>query len=179
MPIEHMNSETRSAIRSRRIQQPPRRGRDESMQVNAEFAATETDPVRKRGEIRIADLDSRLGTEPGKTRPVLIVQSPALLDVDHPSTLIIPLTTNLVDDAAPLRIRVRTSERISKESDLMIDQMLAKESDLMIDQMLEIDNRRLTNWPLTMLSADTMAAVDGATKEVLDLADREGLSQAG
>jgi len=32
---------------------------------------------------------------------VLIVQAQALLDVDHPSTLILPLTTNLIDDAEP------------------------------------------------------------------------------
>jgi mRNA interferase MazF len=29
-----------------------------------------------------------------------------LLDAGHPSTIIIPLTTNLIDDAQPLRIRV-------------------------------------------------------------------------
>ena len=56
----------------------------------------------KRGEIWLADLHPTRGTEPGKTRPVLIVQSQALLDVEHPSTLIVPLTTNLVDDAEPL-----------------------------------------------------------------------------
>ena len=49
--------------------------------------------MRKRGEIRLADLNPRRGTEPGKTRPVLIVQAQALLDAGHPSTLIIPLTT--------------------------------------------------------------------------------------
>ena len=50
--------------------------------------------MRNRGEIRMADLDPRRGTEPGKTRPVLIVQSQALLDANRPSTLIVPLTTN-------------------------------------------------------------------------------------
>jgi len=49
----------------------------------------------ERGEVWLADLHPRRGTEPGKTRPVLIVQSQALLDAGHPSTLIIPLTTNL------------------------------------------------------------------------------------
>ena len=34
----------------------------------------------KRGEIWLADLNPRRGTEPGKTRPVLVVQSQALLD---------------------------------------------------------------------------------------------------
>ena len=59
--------------------------------------------MRKRGEIWLADLNPRRGTEPGKTRPVLIVQAQALLDVEHPSTLVVPLTTRLVDAAEPAR----------------------------------------------------------------------------
>ena len=61
--------------------------------------------MRKRGEIWLADLNPRRGTEPGKTRPVLIVQAQALLDAEHPSTLVVPLTTQLVDAAEPLRER--------------------------------------------------------------------------
>jgi mRNA interferase MazF len=60
----------------------------------------------RRGEIWLANLNPRRGTEPGKTRPVLIVQAQTLIDAGHPSTLIVPLTTNLIDDAEPLRIRV-------------------------------------------------------------------------
>ena len=85
----------------------------------------------ERGEVWLADLDPRRGTEPGKTRPVLIVQAQALLDAGHPSTLIIPLTTNLAEDAEPLRIRVSASGRLRHASDLLVDQLRA------------IDNRRL------------------------------------
>ena len=34
-----------------------------------------------RGEVWVADLNPRQGTEPGKTRPALIVQAQALLEV--------------------------------------------------------------------------------------------------
>jgi len=47
-----------------------------------------------RGEVWLADLNPTRGTEPGKNRPVLIVQSQALLDADHPSTLIVPDDTS-------------------------------------------------------------------------------------
>ena len=73
--------------------------------------------TRKRGEIWLADLNPRRGTEPGKTRPVLIVQAQALLDAQHPSTLVVPLTTRLVDAAEPLRIRIRASGALKKDSD--------------------------------------------------------------
>jgi mRNA interferase MazF len=112
-----------------------------------------------RGEIWLADLDPRRGTEPGKTRPVLIVQSQALLDAGHPSTLVVPLTTTLVEDAEPLRVRVPPLGRLRRESDLLIDQLRA------------IDNRRLIQGPLTQLPAGLMERVGRAVQEVLDLAE--------
>lgn len=54
----------------------------------------------------LANLSPLRGTEPGKRRPVLIVQAQALIYAGHPSTLIIPFTTNLINDAEPLRFRV-------------------------------------------------------------------------
>lgn len=111
----------------------------------------------KRGEIWLADLNPRRGTEPGKTRPVLIVQAQALLDVDHPSTLIVPLTTQLVDDAHPLRIRVPAQGKLRKESDLLVDQLRA------------IGNRRLIDGPLTRLPAVQLRTVARAIQDVLDL----------
>src|SRR5438105_9292070 len=94
----------------------------------------------ERGEVWLADLDPRRGTEPGKTRPVLIVQAQALLDAGHPSTLILPLTTNVVADAEPLRVQVPASGRLRRRSDLLIDQLRA------------VDNRRLVQGPLAELS---------------------------
>ncbi|HXF93543.1 MAG TPA: type II toxin-antitoxin system PemK/MazF family toxin [Nitrospiraceae bacterium] len=76
-----------------------------------------------RGEIWLADLDPQQGTEPGKTRPVLIVQAQALLDAAHPSTLIVPLTTNLVEEDEPLRIRIAASGRLRRDADLLTDQL--------------------------------------------------------
>ena len=107
---------------------------------------------RRRGEIWLADLNPRQGTEPGKTRPVLIVQAQPLLDADHPSTVIVPLTTNLIDDATPLRVRVSPGGRLRRRSDLLIDQLRA------------IDDRRLIEGPLVQLSATLMLQVDRAIR---------------
>ena len=111
----------------------------------------------ERGEIWVADLNPRRGTEPGKTRPVLIVQAQALLDAGHPSTLVAPLTTRLVDDAEPLRSRVSAGGDLQRDSDALIDQLRA------------IDNRRLVRGPLTRLGPREMAQVGQALLEVLDL----------
>ncbi len=81
-----------------------------------------------RGEVWLANLDPTHGTEPGKTRPVLVVQAQALLDANHPSALIIPLTTSLVDDAeqslnvlecgrlGPSRLHTRSMRRVCATS---------------------------------------------------------------
>ena len=113
----------------------------------------------ERGEIWVADLNPRRGTEPGKTRPVLIVQAQALLDVGHPSTLVAPLTTRLIQNADPLRIRVAATGDLQRDSDALIDQLRA------------IDNRRLVRGPLARLGPRVMGKVGQALLEVLDLAD--------
>lgn len=112
-----------------------------------------------RGEVWLADLNPRQGTEPGKTRPVLIVQAQALLDAGHPSTLIAPLTTRLVDDAEPLRIRIPATGQLRQDSDALVDQLRA------------IDNRRLVRGPLARLGPAAMAEARQALLEVLDLAE--------
>ncbi len=113
-----------------------------------------------RGEVWLADLNPRQGTEPGKTRPVLIVQAQALLDAGHPSTLIAPLTTRLVDDAEPLRIRIPATRQLRQDSDALIDQLRA------------IDNRRLVRGPLARLGPAAMAEARQALLEVLDLVEK-------
>lgn len=119
-----------------------------------------------RGEIWVADLNPRRGTEPGKTRPVLIVQAQALLDAGHPSTLVAPLTTRLVNDAEPLRIRIPAAGDLQRDSDALVDQLRA------------IDNRRLIRGPLARVGPRVVAKVGQALLEVLDLAEDDAAGSA-
>jgi mRNA interferase MazF len=111
----------------------------------------------ERGEVWLAHLNPRRGIEVGKTRPVLVVQAQALIDAGHPSTIIVPLTTNLIADAEPLRIRVSATQSLRHNSDLLIDQIRA------------IDNRRLVGAPLARLDDELMRCVANALREVLEL----------
>ncbi len=113
--------------------------------------------MSSHGEIWLANINPGRGSEPGKIRPVLILQNQALLDAGHPSTLIIPLTTNLVDNAEPLRLRVAAKDGLNKDSDLLIDQLRA------------IDNKRLINGPLIRLDNEAMGLVFKAVTEVLGI----------
>lgn len=85
----------------------------------------------KQYEIWLADLNPRFGTEAGKTRPVLIVQSDILNKI-HPSSIICPITTNIKKGVSILRVNLK------KETS-----GLEKESAIMIDQVRAIDNKKL------------------------------------
>jgi len=85
--------------------------------------------IRKRNAY-LADLSPRFGTEPGKTRPVVVIQTD-LLNNPHPSTIVCPLTTQIHPQSNILRVDLRKGEA-----------GLMEKSDIMIDQIRAIDNRR-------------------------------------
>ena len=43
-----------------------------------------------------------------------------LNDVDHSSTIVAPLTRNLIDDAAPLQFRILAWDNLRSDSDVMV-----------------------------------------------------------
>jgi len=81
-------------------------------------------------DIWLANLDPRFGTEAGKTRPVVIVQTD-LLNAVHTSTIVCPITTNVQPGATILRIHLKKGE-----SGVVAD------CDIMLDQVRAIDNKR-------------------------------------
>ena len=111
--------------------------------------------MKRKGEVWTANLNPGSGTEPGKTRPVVILQNQILLDVDHPSTVIVPLTTQLIDGAEPLRLRVLARDRLVHDSDILVDQIRA------------IDNKRLVDGPLTSLSSEELSCLMEFVAELL------------
>jgi mRNA interferase MazF len=109
----------------------------------------------KQFDIWIADLEPQRGTETGKVRPVLIVQTNLLRD--HPSTIVCPLTTNVTPESDILRVHLKKGTA-----------NLKSQSDIMIDQIRAIDNRRLTN-KVGELPQDLRQKVKENIKIVLDL----------
>ena len=83
----------------------------------------------KQYDIWLADLNPAKGTEPGKTRPVVIIQTDLLNDT-HLSTLVCPVTTNIKPEIELLRVHLKKEQ-------------LEKASDILVDQIRAIDNKRL------------------------------------
>jgi mRNA interferase MazF len=85
----------------------------------------------RRGVLYLADLEPRRGTEPGKTRPVLVIQTDLLNDAGHPSTWVLPCTTRLTGENL-LRVVLPRGLAGNRE-----------DCEVMVDQSRAIDNRRL------------------------------------
>ncbi len=83
----------------------------------------------KQYDIWLADLNPGRGSEPGKTRPVVIVQTD-LLNESHLSTIVCPITSNVQPEIEILRVQ-------------LINDQLDKPSDVLVDQIRAIDNKRL------------------------------------
>ena len=111
----------------------------------------------KQFEIWVADLNPKIGTEPGKTRPVLIVQTNLLNRIPHPSTIICPITTNVKKDSEILRVHLKKgTANINQACDIMIDQVRA------------IDNKRLIK-KIGNLSTDLTGKIKNNLQIIMDI----------
>ncbi len=85
----------------------------------------------RRGTLYLADLNPRRGIEPGKVRPIVVIQSDLLNEVNHPSTWVLPCTTRLVGEnllRTPLPGGIAGNDQ---------------DCEVMIDQSRAIDSRRI------------------------------------
>jgi mRNA interferase MazF len=80
----------------------------------------------KRGHLYVVDFNPRIKTKPGKLRPALVLQSDLVNEAGYPSTVVIPTTTRLVENAGILRLRLKKGQGgIARDSDLLLGQVIA------------------------------------------------------
>ena len=99
--------------------------------------------ITKHGYLYTANLNPRTGTESGKIRPVLVIQTNLLNETGHPLTWVLPCTTKLIGEN---QLRVLLPEKICGNDE---------DCEVMIDQSRAIDNSRfkteLGKVPLSLL----------------------------
>lgn len=105
-------------------------------------------------DIWLADLNPSRGTEPGKTRPVVVIQTDLLNDT-HPSTIVCPISTNVLPEVEILRVHLS-------------EHQLDKLSDVLVDQIRAIDNKRLIS-KLGELTKAQRERLKGNLRIVLDV----------
>jgi mRNA interferase MazF len=111
----------------------------------------------KQFEIWIADLNPQIGTESGKSRPILTIQTNLLNKIPHPSTIICPITTNVKMNSEILRVHLKKGMG-----------NLHQNCDIMIDQIRAIDNKRLTK-KVGNLPSNLIEIVKENVKIIMDL----------
>ncbi len=110
-----------------------------------------------RFDLWLANLNPGKGTEPGKVRPVVVVQTD-LINETHPSTIVCPLTTQIIDlEEGVLRFTIEPG-----------DSGIEKKSDVMIDQLRALDNRRFIQ-KIGRLSDSDQEKMIHSLRVILDL----------
>jgi len=102
----------------------------------------------KRGEIWVANLNPNRGAEVGKVRPVLVLQADPLIESPLPTVVVLPLTSKIRPEAAPLRVSLPARDGLRQPSQVMVDQPRT------------VDKERFGEGPLTALRDDEMADVE-------------------
>jgi len=73
-----------------------------------------------RGDIVGINLNPKKGDEVGKVRPCVIISGDdenSILD----TIIVLPLSTQLIDDMSPYRLRLSKRDKLEKDSDVLIN----------------------------------------------------------
>ena len=103
-----------------------------------------------------ADLNPKFGTEPGKKRPVVVIQT-NLMNNEHKSTIICPITTKVIKYSEILRVNL--NEKMNG---------LKKNSDIIIDQIRAIDNKRFFKFIGTLNKKQKVKLLDNLKIIILE-----------
>lgn len=110
-----------------------------------------------RGEIWLADFGIPFGSETGFIRPVVIFQNNAVNRSRINTTIIVPLTSNLINEEAAGNVFIDKKESL-----------LTKDSIAVVSQLGVIDKKRLLK-KIHSLSPYTMSLIKEGIKLILDL----------
>lgn len=78
--------------------------------------------VLNRGDIVVVNFYPKKGDEVGKIRPAVILsgdEENAILD----TVILMPLSTDLIDDMLPYRMRISKRDNLKEDSDILINQV--------------------------------------------------------
>ena len=109
----------------------------------------------KRGGIYIVDFGERYRSNIGKRRPAIVLSAQSYLDIvkelQYPSILVIPLTTNCTDNPQNLlRVRVEARERLKQRSEAIVNWSCS----------VDIADLEMQSGPLTLLQKSEMRELE-------------------
>jgi mRNA interferase MazF len=100
--------------------------------------------IVSKGEIWLVNLNPiKKNNEIGKVRPALVFQNNELNHNNYPTTIIIPLSSDLIDDAEPIRYRVSKREKLKENSDIVLTQIRAIDNSRFIEKLASLNENEL------------------------------------
>ena len=97
-----------------------------------------------KGDIWLVNLNPiKKNNEMGKVRPVLVYQNDELNHSEYPTTIIIPLSTSLIDDVEPIRYRICKRDNLKEDSDIVITQIRAIDNDRFIEKLATVTQKEI------------------------------------
>ena len=95
----------------------------------------------KKGDIVLVNFNpQKRSDEVGKVRPAIIVSDSQLNQVLDLVT-VVALTTNLIEDSEPLRVRINKKDKLLENSDAMIEQLRAVSKNRISEKIAALDKK--------------------------------------
>jgi len=98
----------------------------------------------KRGDIVTVNLNPKKGHEVGKLRPAVVISNDdenKILD----TVILMPLSTDLIDNMEPYRIRISKRENLKKDSDVLINQVRTLSKQRIKEQIATVTDTEYQN----------------------------------
>lgn len=109
-----------------------------------------------RGDVVLVNFNpQKKGEEVGKIRPAIIISDSDLNDVLDLVT-VVALTTNIIENSEPLRVKITKRDK------------LIQENDAMIEQLRSVSKSRIQE-KLTTLTKEEMQKIEYGIKAMLNL----------
>ncbi len=118
----------------------------------------------RKGELVLINFNPSKGQEMGKLRPAIVVSN----DQDNeilPTIIVIPLSTVLLDNALPYRLRIQARDKLEKDSDACINEVRALSKVRVVETLGRISANEMKQ--LLSCLCQILSAEDNAVNELL------------
>lgn len=100
--------------------------------------------MHSRGDIILVNFNPiKKSNEVGKIRPALVLQNDELNKGGYKTTVVLPLSSQLIDDAEPLRYRVKAQQNLLKDSDILIAHIRSVDNSRIIKKLATLSDKEV------------------------------------
>jgi mRNA interferase MazF len=99
--------------------------------------------VFKRGDIVTVNLNPKKGHEVGKIRPAVIISDDdanSVLD----TVILLPLSTDLIDNMHPYRLRITKRDKLRFDSDVLVNQIRTLSKQRIGEKIAQLEDEEYT-----------------------------------